>query len=126
MIRLTTLLGLGLLAGFGPLANHATAAGPFDGTYSGPLRETRNNNSGYCTIPSATQIVVANGMIKYKWGVPLETTVAADGSFSVDHVGMAMRGAAAMISLKGRITGGTLEADVGSDRCAAHLSLKKA
>jgi hypothetical protein len=126
MLRLTICLGLGLVSGLLPLTNRATAAGPFDGTYVGQQRETRNNNSGYCHDTNrATRIVVANNVIKYSWGVPLETTVGADGSFSVDHQGMAMRGAQAMISMKGQISGGNLEADVGNNACSAHMSLKK-
>jgi hypothetical protein len=126
MIRLTILLALGLVSGLVPLANRATAAGSFDGTYVGPRHETQNNNSGYCHDTNGpTRIVISNNIIKFQWGVPLETTIGADGSFSVDHQGMAMRGAQAMISMKGKISGGNLEADVGNNACAAHMSLKK-
>ena len=126
MIRVTTWTVLGLMLGQIPMADRTMAAGAFDGTYVGRQRETQNNNSGYCpNLNRDTRIVVADNVIRYSWGVPLETTVGGDGSFSVDHQGMAVRGASAMISLKGRISGGNLEADVGTPQCAAHLSLKK-
>ena len=126
MRRLTTGVALGLALGLIPLANHTMAAGAFDGTYAGQKRETQNNQSGYChDTNGVTMLAVKDNVISYRWGVPLEGPVAGDGSFSVEHQGMAMRGAAAMISIKGRISGGNLEADVGSNLCAAHLSLKK-
>jgi hypothetical protein len=120
-------MGMGLVLGLVSLADHTMAAGMFDGTYAGTLRETLNNNSGYCqNINRDTRIVIKDSVINYKWGpVPLETTVGGDGSFSVDRPGMQSRGASAAISLKGRISGGNLEADVGGSQCAGHLSLKK-
>jgi hypothetical protein len=122
-----TVMVLGLALG---LTHGAMAAGPFDGVYAGTQRETRNNNSGMCQNINRDniRIAISNSMISYHWGpVPLETTIAADGSFSVDHTGMAAtRGASAVISLKGKVTGGNLEADVGGSACAGHLSLKKA
>jgi hypothetical protein len=48
-------------------------------------------------------------------------TVGADGSFSANKLGAYLR----LQSLNGRISGGTLEADIGNVACAAHLSLKK-
>ena len=126
MMRVMTLVAAGLMLAQVPMAHPSMAAGPFDGTYVGRQIETQNNNSGACqNINRDTRIIVANNVISYSWGVPLETTVGGDGSFSVDHAGLAVRGAAASVSLKGRISGGNLEADVGGNRCAAHLSLKK-
>jgi hypothetical protein len=126
MIRVMTWMVLGLTLGPLLMVPRATAAGAFDGTYVGRQNETQNNNSGMCqNINRDTRVIVANNVIRYSWGVPLETTVGGDGSFSVDQAGAAVRGAAASVSLKGRITGGNLEADVGGNRCAAHLSLKK-
>jgi hypothetical protein len=126
MIRVMTWTVVGLALGPILMASRLIAAGAFDGTYAGRQIETQNNNSGMCqNINKDTRVVVANNVIRYSWGVPLETTVGGDGSFSVDHAGLAVRGAAASVSLKGRITGGNLEADVGGNRCAAHLSLKK-
>lgn len=74
----------------------------------------------------ATRLTVKEGVISYRWAVPIETTVGSDGSFSVDQQGQQVgRGGSNQISFKGKITGGQLEADVGSSRCVAHLSLKK-
>jgi hypothetical protein len=126
MIRFATVFVMGVIPGLLPMGNLAMAAGSFDGTYVGPRRETQNNNSGYCHDTNGpTRVVISNNVIKFQWGVPLETTIGADGSFSVDHQGMGMRGAQAIISMKGRISGGNLEADVGNNACAIHMSLKK-
>ena len=109
------------------LTGPASAASPFDGRYVGPMKATTNDNSGYCKSADHDKVllVVKDGIVKYKWGVDLEATVAADGSFSDDKPGMMIRGASPTISIKGKITGPKLEADVGSTRCAAHLSLTK-
>jgi hypothetical protein len=125
MIKITScvVLALGLM----PLS--ASAAGGFDGIYVGQSRETINNNSGYCQglTHDNSRIIVKDNTISYTWGkVPLETTIGGDGSFSVERPGMqATRGASGSYTLKGRISGGNLEADVGGTSCAAHLSLKK-
>ena len=111
-----------------PVGDRAMAASPFDGTYVGAQRETLNNNTGQCMNinKDATRLTVKEGVISYRWAVPIETTVGSDGSFSVDQQGQQVgRGGSNQISFKGKITGGQLEADVGSSRCAAHLSLKK-
>lgn len=118
------MLGLGLMG----LAGGALAASPFDGTYVGTQRETLNNNSGKCMNINMdhARLVVQDGIVRYKWAVPIETTVGSDGSFSIYQEGQqAGRGGSNMISLKGRISDGKLEADVGSIYCAAHLSLTK-
>ena len=70
-------------------------------------------------------MVVKDGVAKYKWGVPLEAPVAADGSFFDQEKGLAIAGASPSIIIKGRITGPKLEADVGTPACAAHLSLTR-
>ena len=114
---------MGVLA----LAGPAWSASPFDGTYVGTQRETLSNNSSQCANNNKdTKLTVRNGTIGYRWGVPIETTVGSDGSFNVDQQGMQYgRGGTNQLSFKGKITGGQLEADVGSSHCAAHLSLKK-
>jgi hypothetical protein len=122
-------VALGLLAlGFALTApGLATAASPFDGTYVGTQRETLSNNTAQCVdLNKDTRLRVTDGVISYRWVVPIETTVGNDGSFSVNQQGQQVgRGGSNQISLKGKITGGQLEADVGSSHCAAHLSLKK-
>ena len=121
-----TVLGLGLGLIFG--ANPALAASPFDGTYVGTQRETLNDNSGKCMNINRdhAQLVVQDGVVRYKWAVPIETTIGSDGSFSIYQQGQQEgKGGSNQISLKGRISDGKLEADVGSNYCAAHLSLTK-
>ena len=109
-----------------PLAHQTIAAGAFDGTYIGNRRELRNDNGGRCAhLNKDSRIVIRNDTIRYAWSPPFVATVAADGTFSVDELGLAARGASASVSLKGQIVDGDLEADVGGSRCAAHLSLKK-
>jgi hypothetical protein len=118
-----------LVVAFGQTVIATTAvAGAFDGVYTGAQREVQNDNSGFCrnVTRDNVHVTVAADVIKYQWGqLPLETTVRNDGSFSVDRTGLAMRGASPTVSLKGRISGGNLEADVGGIKCSAHLSLKK-
>jgi hypothetical protein len=127
MTKATWGIAFGFAAGVIALAGGAMAAGPYDGAYSGMQTQTQTNNSGFCqNLTHGTRLMVTNNVITYSWGrVPLETTVNADGSFSVDAVGMQTRGASGGYSLKGRITGVSLEADVGGSACAAHLSLKR-
>ncbi len=118
---------MALIIGLIPLGNRVMAAGAFDATYTGPQHETKSNNSGSCRMlerPSVA-VVVKDNVLKYRWGVPIEATVQPDGSFSDVRPGMAFRGAPSVVSTKGKIVGGNLEADIGTDRCAAHLSLKK-
>jgi hypothetical protein len=119
---------LGLAVGLGPLASGAMAAGPFDGAYTGTQRLTKTNNSGSCQNINRDNLrsTVTDSMVHWKWGgVPLNATIAPDGSFSTTAAGWASRGASGGFSFSGRIVGGNLEADVGSIQCAAHLSLKK-
>jgi hypothetical protein len=121
-------MALGLTLAMPPLAGRAIAAGPYDAVYAGPMRETLNNNSGFCqNLNHDTRVSVVNGVISFPWGrVTLQATVGADGSFFSEVPGMqATRGTSATYQLKGRIAGGTLEADVGGTACAAHLSLRK-
>jgi hypothetical protein len=94
-----------------------------DGVYAGTQRETRNDNSGYCiNLNADVRIVIKDGAFTRQWGrVELEARVDANGLFSANKLG----GASRLQSLNGRISGGTLEADIGNVACAAHLSLKK-
>jgi hypothetical protein len=127
MLRQMTrgLLGLGL--GLTMAVGLAAAAGPFDGTYSGSRRETKSNNSGFCQNINRdqTQLVVANGVASYPWAKKtFEAPVKSDGTFEITGQGLAMAGASS-ITLKGKITGNNMEADIGNNSCAAHMSLKK-
>jgi hypothetical protein len=128
MIRAKPRMVLALAVGLAPFANSARAAGPFDGVYAGTQRVTKTNNSTQCAKidQDNVRIMVMDNTIRYRWGpVPLQATVAGDGSFSVDAAGASSRGFSSSVSFKGRINVGTLEADVGGNICAGHLSLKK-
>jgi hypothetical protein len=130
MIRSMRRMGLGLLLALMPLTNPTVAAGAFDGSYRGAPRETKNNNGGLCRamLRDKTPVVITNSVIKYHWvgQIPIETTVSNDGSFSVDRSGLESRESpGGSISFKGQIRGGNLEADVGNDQCAAHLSYRQ-
>jgi len=129
MIRSKSLMALGLAMGFLTLAGPASAAGPFDGTYAGAQRLTKTNNSGQCQNidKDNLRVTVTDSTVQWHWGgVALKATIGPDGSFATDAAGWASRGASGSFSFKGRITGGNLEADVGSIQCAAHISMKKA
>jgi hypothetical protein len=129
MVRSKTLMALSLAAGLMPLANNAMAMGPYDGVYAGTQRVTKTNNSTDCQKINQDNIkvMVLDNTLRYRWGpVPLQATVASDGSFSVEVSGAASRGNySSSVSFKGRINIGNLEADVGGNICAGHLSLRK-
>ena len=128
MIRSKPLMVLGLALGLFPLANRAIAAGPYDGVYAGTQRVTKTNNSSQCQKinQDGIKVMVMDNTIRYRWGpIPLQATVANDGSFSVDASGAASAGYSGSVSFKGRINIGNLEADVGGNICAGHLSLRK-
>ena len=115
----------GFALGFMTTAGVALAGGPFDGTYTGPRHETKNSNSGYCrnVTVDRTKLVVVDGVAMYSWGKgPINAPVKADGTFYVQIPGW--RGGLPF-EMKGTIAGNSLEADVGNNTCAGHLSLKK-
>lgn len=106
----------------------AMAASPFDGTYVGTQREARNNNSGLCINLNRddARIRVSDSKFTYKWGQPFEVIVDAAGA--VNGAGESLqstRTSSNVAIFKGQITGGALEADVGTRACGVHLSLKK-
>jgi hypothetical protein len=116
-----------IIAGLGlAVAGPAVSAGSFDGTYRGAQSVTLNNNSSDCANIKQDNMaltVTDNKFVRH-WGVAtLPVDVAPDGSFSSSVVvsNRPLRQA----QIKGKIAGGNLEADIGTDLCAAHLSLKK-
>jgi len=128
MVRSKALMALGLAVGLMPLANSAMAMGPYDGVYAGTQRVTKTNNSSQCQKINQdnVKVMVVDSTLRYRWGpVPLQATVASDGSFSVDASGAASARYSSSVSFKGRINLGNLEADVGGNICAGHLSLRK-
>lgn len=105
----------------------AGAAGPFDGTYRGNQRAIRGNESPDCAGTSRDNVVVVirDGHFTRSWGNgKMEVTVAPDGSFHGEGAVQNSR-RAHFASINGKITGGDLEADIGTNYCAGHLSLKK-
>jgi len=106
-------------------------AGQFDGNYRGTQRTLRSNGTAQCANLNHDNIllVVQDNHFDRHWGeADLAVDVGADGSFrqskSVATVG-AKGGGLRVIEITGKIAGGNLEADIGSDLCAAHLSLRK-
>ena len=105
----------------------ASAAGSFDGTYRGTQKTIRTNNSSDCTRIDQENVALTvqdNHFVRH-WGViTFDVTIAADGTFSSNEVTGAQRKLRAA-QMTGKITGNNLEADIGTDLCAGHLSLKK-
>jgi hypothetical protein len=115
----TALLTIGLVA-----ALPAAAAGSFDGVYKGSQTTVRNNGSGECAnLDRPTTLVVRDNHFTRKWAADLEVDIAPDGSFEQRVI--ASQRPLRTASIKGKIANGTLEADIGTDLCSAHLSLKK-
>ncbi len=109
------------------LAAPAGAAGPFDGTYKGNQTTLRTNGSAECAHldhPNMV-VVVQDSQFVRRWGeATLNVTVGPDGSFS-STVATSDSRKLRNIVIKGRIAGGTLDAEIGTPLCAAHLSLTK-
>lgn len=116
-----------IIAGLGfAVAGPALSAGNFDGTYRGTESVTLTNNSSDCLSIKQDHMAVTvtdNKFVRH-WGIAtLPVEIAPDGTFSSSVVvsNRPLRQA----QIKGKITGGNLEADVGTDLCAGHMSLKK-
>jgi hypothetical protein len=111
------------------LAGAAMAAGTFDGRYTGPQKTMVNSNRGPCQgLDHDVTVAVSNSTITWPWGRgdPLVATVQADGSFYAQVKGIqGPVGFNAVNELKGRITAGVMEADVGGTACQVHWSLRK-
>lgn len=116
-----------------PIAAHA--AGPFDGTYRGSQTTIRTNNSTTCAHMDRSNVVihVRDNAFSRKWGSgkyggdEIAVTVGADGSFSNRVVSSVQqgRGRSQSYYMKGRIAGGVLDAEIGSDLCAVRMTLHK-
>jgi len=104
----------------------AGAAGQFDGTYKGKQTTVLTNNSADCAhLDHDTTISVRENHFNRTWGQgQLSVDVAPDGTFAQKVVTSDSR-RLRDIAIKGRITGNSLEADIGTNLCAAHLSLTK-
>jgi hypothetical protein len=100
-------------------AGVAGAAGAFDGTYIGS-RTVLHTTFG-CNSYNGYTIVVKNNHFDRSFArVSLSINVADDGTFEQSG-----GGGSPIASIKGKITGGNLEADYGSPDCMVHLSLKR-
>ena len=122
MARAMIIAGLGL-ASAGP----AIAAGSFDGTYRGAETVTMTNNSSDCLSIKQDHmaLTVADNKFVRHWGVAaLPVEIAPDGTFSSSVV-VSTKPQLRQAQIKGKITGGNLEADIGTDLCSGHMSLKK-
>jgi hypothetical protein len=108
------------------LAGMASAAGPFDGTYRGSETMVRGNNTALCTAHNDLVIVVRNNHFRRRWvEADLNVDVAGDGTFNSSTMYDLGRHRQGTVTITGKIVGASLEADIGSDRCAFHMSLKK-
>lgn len=105
---------------------NVAAAGNYDGTYSGTQRVVVSNNSSDCNHHDHgyVTLTVANNHFVVRWGAVLQVDVGTDGSFDKSGVKPAF-GLITMEEIKGKITDGSLEADLGDKYCVLHLSLKK-
>ena len=109
------------------LAGTAGAAGQFDGTYRGSQTVRLNNNYQGCSDSNDAVLIVRNNHFTRRWAGDsvINVDVANDGTFNGQASFIAGRNRQATVSITGKIAGGGLEADMGSDRCQLHLSLKK-
>jgi hypothetical protein len=117
-------LGAGGLIVAGALGFAALAAGAFDGTYVGQAALMSGNNGSICKTFSAS-MTVTNDHLSYVHGggyAVFNADVGADGSFSGSAP---LKGTRFVEMLKGKVTGGTIDADVGNPNCSFHLLLKK-
>ncbi len=107
------------------LAFAVHAAGAIDGTYVGQAALMSGNNGSICKSFSAS-MSVANDHLTYVHGggyAVINADVGPDGSFSGSAP---LKGTRFVEMLKGKVTGGTIDADVGNPSCSFHLLLKKA
>jgi|HubBroStandDraft_1064217.scaffolds.fasta_scaffold493530_2 hypothetical protein len=127
----SAVVGAGALIAVAGLDYAAQAAGPFDGTYTGPATLVSGNNSAVCKTFRAS-ITVTDGHLTYNQGAyaTIKTDVAADGSFSGSAALNAVTGrgghAPAQVTLQGKVAGSAIDAQASSENCAYHLTLRKA
>ncbi len=112
------------------------AAGNFDGIYRGSQTTIRTNNSATCaklTRDDVTIRVVDNGFTR-SWGASknggdkITLKIAPDGSFKGEAAAMSdtnSRQGTRVFEMHGRIAGGVLEAEIGSNLCAVKMTLRK-
>jgi hypothetical protein len=117
-------------ASFSALAGTKLAASsPFDGVYSGKETMTRGGGpSVLCTIRTTASVTVSDGRFTYVYDpgavhIAVNVEIAADGS--INGTQRYEQGGQDVAIVSGRMTGNTLEADIGGRACQYHASLKK-
>jgi hypothetical protein len=109
------------------LAVPAGAAGSFDGTYKGTQRVTRSNNSQACdslTKDNMVLVIRDNHFNRGWYETVIGIDVTPDGTFHQTQM-ITVGRRQAVVQVNGKITGASFEGDIGTDACAAHLSLTK-
>ncbi len=116
---------VGTLAAF---STFAFAAGPFDGIYRGSQTTIRATNNGLCGSLDKPDIAltITDSHFTRSWGAAgqLNVEVAPNGTFSSSSMVTTDR-RPRTLTMTGTISGGVLSAELGTDLCAVHLSLKK-
>ena len=109
------------------LVGTAGAAGSFDGTYRGSVTVVLNNNYQGCSASPDSVLVIRNNHFTRQWAgqAVFDVDVAGDGTFNKTASYTAGRNRQGTVTITGKIAGASLEADIGSDRCRLHMSLKK-
>jgi hypothetical protein len=109
------------------LIHPASATGSFDGSYRGTQRTLRSNNSAACASldHDNIRIVVQDNHFNRRWGqADLAVDIPASGAFHQSVVTTDSR-KMRTIEITGTIKDGTMDAEIGTSLCAAHLSLRK-
>jgi hypothetical protein len=108
------------------MAGSAAAGGSFDGIYRGSQTLQLNSNTQLCTNRDDIVLHVQNNHFNWRWvNSVIGVDVASDGTFDASGTYEMGRNLKAPVTIKGKIVGASLEADMASNRCALHLSLKK-
>ncbi len=108
------------------------AAGNFDGIYRGDQTLIRNDNAPECAKAAQPVVVhVVDNSFARAWGggrfrVNITLHIAPDGSFAGQASPTNVSGRfSGPVDVHGRITGDTLEAELGSRTCAVKMTLRK-
>ena len=110
------------------LAGPAGAAGSFDGTYKGTQRVMRSNNSQQCELLTdrttwwSSSVTITSIAAGTRPSIGID--VSPDGTFHQTQM-ITVGRRQAVVQVNGKITGASFEGDIGTDACAAHLSLTK-
>jgi len=104
----------------------AIAAAPNDGTYHGAIQLMRGETPPCARTGTPRVMTITNNQLTYMHfgDMKFSPDVGPDGSFS----GRAFRSTAARggsYDLKGRVSGGHIEADLSNSQCTYHMSLTR-